>query len=1731
MTATFICAGGRKFLYLLILALTGFIAGCSGERDISAIAVPHAADSTDNKPDIVVLNMPTLAVPRAADSTDNKPDIVVLNMPTLSVPHAADSTDNKPDIVVLNMPTLSVPHAADSTDNKPDIVVLNLTAQHTDLGVIPLTLAAPPNTRSVVIIDTHGRHHTIRLQAHQYADNLGAFVFTLNTQPSLTPSIQREIVAQINIPNAIRSMIDLTHYRRFITHDENGNIVTLDLAMQNYDADIISVLITLDDINNKAGVFDFVIDGGRTVFTDIHGQIITLSAAITITINQSIDFMPIIVQHTAITATAITSTIIISDPNEADNPAHIAGHTLTIRQTIALGEPIPAESLHFSIASIKIDATLTVIGGEEWDTPEDFHLPPGKEFTTVTIITTENIRTTLTTIVDIHYITVAGDGMPSDLVVLSFISQTGEVLQITVSRHLLPAELQTLPAITVVLRGEDNTILGTLTLAATSTATITINTNEYYYDAALTIAEITVYDGYSWAILTTETIHHFFNVTVSRLNMTVGIFAESGLPAFAVLPPPNPSDGKNYRTAEFAYGTGLDNIKADAAYQRGYFGQGVTVAIIDSGLLTTHLEFAGRIVPGYDFVLSVSSMTDHNGHGSHVAGIIGGAMDGERFHGVAPSVHIMPLRIFGSYEEGPSGTNAQVLSAMELAISRGVQVINNSWGEAINVEGRWKDSSPFDPKYVITMPVLTVFMSDGFFNFYGNYFNQVKRLMTDADVIQVFAAGNEGWNSDTGLVRVRPKYYSGDYFAYGDSYPISVDEIINNFISDDYGAFADLAGLDKNGTSADASLPRNYSSLIGKWLAVVATDDNDRIAYFSNGCGAAKYWCLAAPGVDIWSASALTITAVSSRFGTSFAAPHVSGALALLISRLPQMPKPVIKAILLATATDLGETGVDDVYGHGLVNVEAAITVQGSVGLVMGECSRCRKPTKLPSKPTFILPPPNPSDGKNYRTAEFLYNWGLASIKADAAYQRGYFGQGVIVAVLDTGVLTSHIEFGDRIVPGRDFIYRSALIDDDVGHGTHVAGIIGGAMNGTLFHGVAPSVYIMPLAFLNSEMEEENKIPSAHPYDGMEFAIENGASIINNSWGTSHLINFYEGIVRYQVYTPHLYDNVVDPSTYRNLMASADVIQVFSAGNGGWNAETGMVRFCEGVYDTYGIGRGTCHGTLHEQKLQDFIAEFSGTSPKYINSQIINATLNRPQAFALLPLHEESLADKWLAVVATDDNNIIASFSNGCGLAKYWCLAAPGVGIWSAVSYNKDGNYYAPNITTAVDRYRGTSMAAPHVSGALALLLSRLPHIPMPVLKAILLATATDLGAPGVDDIYGHGLVNIAAAITVQGEITLADDDANDDDSALPGRAVDNAHKRMRLSRTMAHLSHQMSNLSVAFNFMDDYYFGASYQSFITPQQAAAPLLGNAAADLLTDHRAEVNMLDASKLPTFFAATDHENFLYYGAETQQWRFRYDLCEDCGHHQWTPSNTDTFAKPFFANQQAAASFTWQGSGGWSPFAAIDAKGDTYRQFGLQWHGIYADAQWGAEISHITEQGKVLGSDFGDGYFAVLEDGQSAQMKAFVRRELWDGWSGFAEYQWGRANNVQGALLIKHLSALRFDGWRLGLSGKSALLDGDRLRLSATQQTALRGTMQAHHCSSTTPILVEDLKYHLDSDYDCKIVNVNIDAPRHMIYALGYELPTRHNLRAAIGLEYSDSDNTDELAASFALRWAL
>lgn len=168
------------------------------------------------------------------------------------------------------------------------------------------------------------------------------------------------------------------------------------------------------------------------------------------------------------------------------------------------------------------------------------------------------------------------------------------------------------------------------------------------------------------------------------------------------------------------------------------------------------------------------------------------------------------------------------------------------------------------------------------------------------------------------------------------------------------------------------------------------------------------------------------------------------------------------------------------------------------------------------------------------------------------------------------------------------------------------------------------------------------------------------------------------------------------------------------------------------------------------------------TANKYLsahNNDIITVAAagndgnNNPDYPALLPSATDytALQDTLIAVVATDSNNTIASFSNKCGTAKNWCMAAPGVDIYSTVDTtdNTDTN------SDGYDTYDGTSMAAPHVAGAAAVLRSKWPSKSNSQIVDILFDTATDLGTSGVDTTYGHGLLNLQNAMSAQGVLSL----------------------------------------------------------------------------------------------------------------------------------------------------------------------------------------------------------------------------------------------------------------------------------------------------------------------------------------------------------------------------------------
>src|SRR4051794_41295580 len=97
---------------------------------------------------------------------------------------------------------------------------------------------------------------------------------------------------------------------------------------------------------------------------------------------------------------------------------------------------------------------------------------------------------------------------------------------------------------------------------------------------------------------------------------------------------------------------GLDMIQADAAHSTST-GSGVVVAVIDTGVLASHEDLAGRLLPGHDFVQNDDTPQDENGHGTHVTGIVAAdAGNGKGIEGVAPGAQVMPIRVLDKNGEG-----------------------------------------------------------------------------------------------------------------------------------------------------------------------------------------------------------------------------------------------------------------------------------------------------------------------------------------------------------------------------------------------------------------------------------------------------------------------------------------------------------------------------------------------------------------------------------------------------------------------------------------------------------------------------------------------------------------------------------------------------------------------------------------------------------------------------------------------------------------------------------------------------------------------------------------------------------------------------------------------------------------------------------------------------------------------------------------------------------------------
>ncbi|MBQ4471994.1 MAG: S8 family serine peptidase, partial [Alphaproteobacteria bacterium] len=277
-----------------------------------------------------------------------------------------------------------------------------------------------------------------------------------------------------------------------------------------------------------------------------------------------------------------------------------------------------------------------------------------------------------------------------------------------------------------------------------------------------------------------------------------------------------------------------------------------------------------------DNSIIVSRSTDRDTHGTAVAGLIGASKSdsgSEGMMGVAYNAEIIPFKTdfdIQLMEAFPKAVAAaDIINLSIQAPTDGLGVRYASAAEAAEVFNAY-----------ISMPE-------------HRYMRAGYQTAAASNKILVFSAGN---------------YTHGSAEPY-DSSLLSMAPLSSSFNSGTY----------------------NLTNLFVNVVSVVPNGSGYTLADYSAKCGVTKNYCIAAPGGS--SANPIYSTGYNDGYvaeaGTSFAAPIVSGALAVIKGAFPHLTNQQVVQILFETATDLGAKGVDDVYGHGLVNLEAATSPIG----------------------------------------------------------------------------------------------------------------------------------------------------------------------------------------------------------------------------------------------------------------------------------------------------------------------------------------------------------------------------------------------------------------------------------------------------------------------------------------------------------------------------------------------------------------------------------------------------------------------------------------------------------------------------------------------------------------------------------------------------------------------------------------------------------------------------------
>ena len=131
---------------------------------------------------------------------------------------------------------------------------------------------------------------------------------------------------------------------------------------------------------------------------------------------------------------------------------------------------------------------------------------------------------------------------------------------------------------------------------------------------------------------------------------------------------------------EYCIPKGIMNLNCEKLWNEGYTGEGIKIAVLDTGCDINHICLKDRIIDYKNFTIEgdKNDVTDKRGHGTHVAGIIAGNRIKQGVTGVAPDCELIICKVISSH----GGFDEDIIEALEYAIEQKVDIINMSLGGA-----------------------------------------------------------------------------------------------------------------------------------------------------------------------------------------------------------------------------------------------------------------------------------------------------------------------------------------------------------------------------------------------------------------------------------------------------------------------------------------------------------------------------------------------------------------------------------------------------------------------------------------------------------------------------------------------------------------------------------------------------------------------------------------------------------------------------------------------------------------------------------------------------------------------------------------------------------------------------------------------------------------------------------------------------------------------------------------